>query len=84
MLSVKLALVAPAGMVTPGGTVTLGELELDKETAVGDETAALIVTVPCEELPPATLAGFKLREESAGPAGGGRTVTTALPVESPK
>ena len=77
-----IALVAPAGIVTLDGTVTLGELELAKETVVGDEDAALIVTVPCEELPPATLAGFKLREESDGPAGGGRTVRTALPVES--
>jgi hypothetical protein len=84
VLTVKLAPVAPAGIVTLDGTVTLGELELARLTVVGDEDAALIVTAPCEELPPVTLAGFKVREESAGPAGGGRTFTTALPVESPK
>jgi hypothetical protein len=84
VLTVKPALIAPAGMVTLDGTVTLGEPELIRLTVVGDDTAALIVTVPCDGLPPATLAGFKVSEESAGPAGGGRTVNDALSVESPK
>ena len=85
VLTVKFATVAPAGIVTLAGTVTTGELELVKETVIGDDEAALIVTVPCEELPPVTLVGFKVKEDRTGVlAAGGITVTTALCMESPK
>ena len=85
VLTVKLALVAPAGIVTLLGTVTDGALELDKLTVVGVEPAALIVTVPCEELPPATVVGLRVNDDNTAVfAGGGMTVTTALCCESPK
>jgi len=66
VLIVKFALVAPAGIVTLAGTVTDGALELVSETVVGDEAAALSVTVPCDALPPATLAGFKVKPDKTG------------------
>lgn len=79
VLTVKLTAVAPAGIVTLAGTVTIGEPELVKETVIGVEDAELSVTVPCEELPPVTLAGFKESEDKTGVlAAGGVTVTTAL------
>jgi hypothetical protein len=85
VLTVKLAEVAPAGIVTLAGTVTIGELELDNVTVVGDEAAALIVTVPCEAVPPATLVGFSVSEDRTGVfAAGGITVRGALRNESPK
>ena len=85
MLTVKFAFVAPDGIVTLVGTVTIGALELVKETVIGDEAAALIVTVPCEVLPPATLAGFRVKEDKTGVfCEGGVTVTIALCTESPK
>ena len=85
VLTVKLALVAPAGIVTLVGTVTTGALELDKETVVEDGEAALIVTVPREAVPPATLAGLKVSEDRTGVfSGGGVTVSVALRTESPK
>ena len=84
VLTVKFALVAPAGIVTLVGTVTLGALELVKETVVGVEAAALIVTVPCDALPPATVVGFKVSEDKTGAfCAGGVTVKTALCTESP-
>ena len=85
VLIVKFTTVAPAGIVTLEGTVTIGALELVKETVVGDDEAALIVTVPCEAVPPATLVGFKVSADKTGPpCAGGVTVTTALLTESPK
>lgn len=84
VLTVKLALVAPAGIVRLDGTVTIGALELVRLTVVEVEDTALIVTVPCEELPPVTLAGFKVKDESTAPASGGKMVKIALPLESPK
>ena len=46
VLTVKFALVEPAGTVTLAGTETIGELELVKVTVVAVEAAALKVTVP--------------------------------------
>lgn len=85
VLTVKLALVAPAGIVTLAGTVTIGALELVKETVVGDGEAALMVTIPREAVPPATLAGLKVSEDKTGVfAAGGVTVRAAPCTESPK
>lgn len=85
VLTVKFAAVAPAGIVTLAGTVTAVEPERDNVMVVGDEAAALIVTLPCEVLPPVTLAGVKVNEDRAGVfAAAGVTVTTALRTESPK
>lgn len=70
--------------MTLAGTVTMGALELVKVTVVGDEAAALNVTVPCDALPPATLDGFKVKFVIAGVAvAGGVTVKTALWDELP-
>jgi len=71
----KVALVAPAGTVTLAGTVATAVSPLDSaivDPPVG--AAPLRVTVPVEELPPATLAGFRLSPDNAG----GFTVSVAV------
>lgn len=84
VLTVKFALVAPAGIVTLAGTLTVGALKLDKATVVGEEAAALKVTVPVAALPPATLAGFIVNPTIDGTLfAGGVTVKIALWVELP-
>ena len=61
----NVALVAPAGTVTLCGTVAAFVLLLESDTSAPPEgAAALSVTVPCEELPPVTLEGFNVRDES--------------------
>src|SRR5438093_115246 len=63
-------LVLPAGTVTLAGTVAPPVLLLDRLTTAPPLGAgALSVTVPVEELPPVTLDGLRLREESVGGAG---------------
>src|SRR5947199_167983 len=70
VLTVKVALVLPAGTVTLAGTVAAPVLLLDKLTTAPPLGAgALSVTVPVEELPPVTLDGLRLSEESVGGAG---------------
>ena len=77
VLTVKVALVLPAGTVTLAGTVAAPVLLLDKLTTAPPLGAgALSVTVPVEELPPVTLVGLRLREESVG----GVTVSEAVRV----
>jgi hypothetical protein len=77
VLTVKVALVAPPGTVTLGGTVATPALLLDKETSAPSLGAGpLSVTVPVEELPPVTLAGLRLSDESVG--AGGVTVSEAV------
>ena len=70
VLMAKVALVAPAATVTLAGVeATLGAL-LDSVTTAPPLGAALLrVTVPCEELPPTTLAGLSESDESVGAAG---------------
>jgi hypothetical protein len=75
--TVKVALVAPAGMVTLAGTVATDVLLLDRETTAPPLGAcALRVTVPVEEVPPDTLAGFSMSDDSLAEVGG--PVTTAV------
>ena len=70
VLTVKVALVLPAGTVTLAGTVAAPVLLLDKLTTAPPLGAgALSVTVPVEELPPVTLVGLRLSDESVGGAG---------------
>ena len=77
----KVALVAPWATDTPAGTVAAA-LTLDRETAKPPVGAGDVsVTVPCDEAPPVTLAGFTATVESdagGGGAGGGVTVSVAL------
>lgn len=77
--TVKLAFVAPAGIVTLAGTVAAALL-LDSVTAAPPEGAgALKVTVPVDGLPPPTLAGLRDTAESLAPVAG-FTVSVALRV----
>ena len=65
MVTVKLALVCPADIVTLEGTVAADVLPLCSVTVAPPEGAApLRVTVPVELFPPLTLVGLRVREES--------------------
>jgi len=76
VLTVKVALVAPAGTVTLEGTVAAAVLLLESATCAPPAGAGpLNVTVPVEEFPPATLVGFSPSEASVG--GGGAAGVTA-------
>ena len=64
VLTVNVALVPPAATVTLEGTLAAVVLLLESVTcAPPSGAAALKVTVPVEEFPPATLVGFSDREE---------------------
>jgi len=78
VLTVNVALVAPAATVTLDGTLAAAVLLLDSATAAPPDGAApLSVTVPVEDcVPPTTLVGFTVNEESGG-AGGGAGVTVS-------
>ena len=81
VLTVKLALVAPAAIVTLAGVRAAPVLLLDSETtAPPDGAAPLSVTVPVEDcVPPVTLVGFKLSAESVTGGGtAGFTVNVAV------
>jgi hypothetical protein len=65
VVTVKVALLAPAAMLTLAGTVAAAVLLLERvTTAPEDGAAALSVTVPWDVLPPTTLVGFSVREDS--------------------
>jgi hypothetical protein len=65
VLTVKLALVAPAAMVTLPGTVAGAVLLESVTTAPPVGAGPLSVTVPVEFcVPPTTLVGFKVNEAS--------------------
>jgi hypothetical protein len=70
VLTVNVALVAPAATVTLEGTLAAVVLLLESVTcAPPDGAGPLNVTVPVEELPPVTLAGFSESEEREVGAG---------------
>jgi len=66
VLTVKVALLAPAAMLTLAGTVAADVLLLERvTTAPEDGAAALSVTVPWDVLPPITPVGFSVNELTA-------------------
>src|SRR5258707_13704412 len=70
VLTVNVALVAPAATVTLGGTVAAAVLLLESATVAPPAGAArLSVTVPVEEFPPVTLVGFSESDERETGAG---------------
>ncbi|PYU81190.1 MAG: hypothetical protein DMG50_17055 [Acidobacteria bacterium] len=85
VLTVNVALVAPAATVTLEGTVTAAVLLLESATCAPPVGAApLNVTVPVEELPPVTLVGFSPSEARVGGGGGaGVTASKAVRVAPP-
>ena len=70
VLTVNVALLAPAATVTLAGTVAVDVLLLERETAAPPVSAGpLSVTVPVEDCPPpVTLVGFSVSEERFGRA----------------
>ena len=75
VLTVNVALIAPAATATLEGT-RAAPLLLESATVAPPAGAApLSVTVPVEELPPVTLVGFSPSEASVG--GGGAAGVTA-------
>lgn len=76
--TVKVALVAPAATVRLAGTLAAAAL-LDSDTTAPPGGAALVrVTVPCDALPPVTLAGLSARALRL--AGGDTGVTVSVVV----
>src|SRR6267142_2427096 len=70
VLTVNVALVAPAGTVTLDGTVATPLLLESSTCAPPVGAAPLSVTVPVEGDPPVTLVGLSATEESVGDPGG--------------
>ena len=70
VLTVNVALLAPAATVTLAGTVAVDVLLLERETTAPPVSAGpLSVTVPVEDCtPPVTLVGFSVSEERVGGA----------------
>jgi hypothetical protein len=83
VLTVNIALLAPAATVTLAGTVAAAVLPLERETAAPPLGAGpLRLTVPVEGDPPVTLIGLSATEESvAEPCG--VTVSEAVLVPPP-
>ena len=76
VVTVKAALVAPAGIVTLAGTVATTVLLLVRETTAPPVSAGpLSMTLPVEGDPPLTLVGFSV---SMVRVGGGVTVRVAF------
>jgi hypothetical protein len=74
VLTVNVALLAPAATVTLAGTVAVAVLLLESETAAPPVRAGpLSVTVPVAEDPPVTLVGLSPSDVSVAPppTGGG-------------
>ena len=82
VLTVKVALALPAGMVTMDGTLAAPLLLESMTCAPPAGAGPLSVTVPMEDCkPPTTLVGFSVSEETV--TGGGVTVSEAVRVVPP-
>ena len=80
VFTVKVALVAPAGTVTLEGTLAAPLLLESRTCAPPAGAGPLSVTVPVEDcVPPITLVGFSVSEETVG-SGGGDTVSAIVVV----
>src|SRR6266403_120634 len=80
VLTVNVALLAPAATVTLAGTVAVDVVLLERETVAPPAGAGpLSVTVPVEGDAPVTLVGFSVSEERVGRACGS-TVSEAVMV----
>ena len=79
VLRLKLALVPPGETVTLEGTVAAGLLLESATCAPPAGAGAFSVTVPVEELPPVTLVGLTVSDETIG----GITVSDAVCVAPP-
>lgn len=67
VVTVKVAVVAPAATVTFAGTVATEVLLLERVTAMPPAGAGpLRVTVPVDGLPPCTLVGLRARDDIVG------------------
>jgi hypothetical protein len=83
VVTVKVALVAPAGTVTPLAGTLAAVLLLDSDTRAPALDAGLSrVTVPVEGVPPVTFAGLKVSEDRTGRVWGD-TVSVAVCVPPP-
>jgi len=79
VVTVNEALLAPAGTTTLAGTVATAELLLANDTVTPPDGAApLSVTVPVDDAPPVTLAGFNANDVGVMAPGG--AVTNRVPV----
>jgi hypothetical protein len=75
VVTANCVLVDPTGTVTLAGTVAAAVLLLESWTTAQQAwTVPVKVTVPVEELPPVTLVGLTVSDESVGPGGGGLTL----------
>ena len=79
VVRLKLALVPPAGTVTLAGTTAAGLLLESVTCAPPAGAGAFSVTVPVEGLPPVTLVGLTVSDETIG----GITVSDAVRVAPP-
>src|SRR2546428_10447125 len=66
VVTLKLALVPPAGTVTLAGTTAAGSLLESVTCAPPAGAGAFSVTVPVEGLPPVTLVGLTVSDETIG------------------
>src|SRR5207249_6455509 len=79
VVTVKVALVAPAATVTLVGTVAAAVLALLRPTTAPPAGApAVNVTVPCDELPPTTEVGVTLTDDKLAGGGGGGAPACAV------
>ena len=79
VVTVKVALVAPAATVTLAGTVAAAVLALLRPTTAPPAGApAVNVTVPCDELPPTTEVGVTLTDDKLAGGGGGGAPACAV------